>query len=77
MKRLELKFVGIDGWNRPVFVSPVKNYYGSIEILFSRDATKEEVLKMVEGTELEYFGSKFGCEPMGGTIPADVQIEFI
>lgn len=62
----QIKFKGIDGWNRPVFKSlKFKNFFGSLDKLFSDDATEEEVLKTVGVDDLCFFGNTFGCEPMG------------
>lgn len=69
-EQIRLKFVGIDYWNRPVFKVPDKReYYGSVDILFSEGATEAEVLKKVDTYNLCYFGNSFGCEPMGSEIP--------
>jgi len=67
MKRIEeIKFYGIDCWNRPIFKSTkYKNFYGSTEILFGIDATEKEVLDKVTENDLSFFGNKFQCEPMG------------
>lgn len=64
-KTKEVKYVGIDGWNRPIFRAAKSEFYGATDILFDRDATEEEVLARVTEADLTYFGSKFGCEPMG------------
>jgi len=68
--QVRLKFVGIDNWNRPIWRAPdQKAYYGSVNELFSYGATEQEVLKKVDTFELCYFGTHFGCEPMGTGIP--------
>jgi len=62
----EVKFKGIDRFNRPVFKALDKpEYYGSVHILFSFDATEYDVLSKVNDEDLCYFGSRFDCEPYG------------
>lgn len=76
---LKLKFKGIDDWNRPVFKDiEKKQYYGSTDILFSYNATEKEVMEEVNRKEqLTWFGSSFGCEPMGCRIKEEVKVEFV
>jgi len=64
----QVRFFGIDSFNRPVFRSleHPNNYFGSTTHLFCQDATEKQVLMTVSEAELEFFGNKFGCEPMGG-----------
>lgn len=67
---VEIKFVGIDSFNRPIFISKNKEYYGCLDKLFGYDATEREVLEKVnEKTDIYWFGSKFDCEPMGDPAP--------
>ncbi len=76
---ITLKFVGVDSWNRPVFKDiNTKYYYGSTNKLFSYEAEKAKVVKYFKQhpEELEYFGSHFDCEPMGG-LNEGVKFEFI
>jgi hypothetical protein len=68
--QIRLKWVGVDNWNRPVWKAPDKReYYGSVNQLFSYEDTEETVLKKVSTYELCYFGNHFGCEPMGTPVP--------
>lgn len=62
-----IKFVGIDYWNRPVFKSLDKRmqFYGSVHKLFPAGATETEVLEKVTEKDLCFFGNKFNCEPWG------------
>ena len=70
VKQTRLIFVGIDGWNRPVWKAPdQKAYFGSVNELFDYNDTEETVLKKVDTYDLCYFGDSFGCEPMGSSIP--------
>lgn len=70
-KVIKLAFVGIDNWNRPVYKNiDRKEYYGSVDCLYSCEP-KESVKEINDFfrkniKELEYFGTSFGCEPMGG-----------
>ena len=53
---LILKFRGIDDYNRPVFVDKEnKNFYGSVERLFSGGETFENVIKQLEPSDLVFF----------------------
>lgn len=65
---IELKFEGIDDWNRPIFKSKNNERYGDVCNLFSWDATFEQVIEKVTIHDICYFGKKFGCEPMGTAI---------
>jgi hypothetical protein len=67
-EKKELKFEGIDHFNRPVFKDQQNYRYGSVCSLFSFDATYEEVIKKITVFHLCYFGTHFGCEPHGGMI---------
>jgi hypothetical protein len=69
-EKVKLVFKGIDNWNRPVWKDPEESiFFGSVDELFSWGATEEEVLKKVDIYNLCYFGTKFGCEPMGTDVP--------
>ncbi len=68
MAKLEVKFKGIDSWNRPIFVDKLKNHYGSTDKLFSYTDTEEFVLEQVTEKDLTFFGRKFDCEPMGDPV---------
>ena len=72
---LIIKFRGIDDYNRPVFVDKEnKNFYGSVNRLFSRGETFENVKKKLEPSDLVFFGHKFNCEPEGGKIRENINI---
>lgn len=66
-KKEQVQFYGIDSFGRPVFRSLKfkKNFFGSTDILFDDEATEEEVLAKIKAEDLLFFGSYFGCEPMG------------
>lgn len=66
----DLKFKGIDDWNRPVFKDIDSSlYFGSTERLYGYDEFMKEGLQFFKENPqlLEYFGSSFNCEPHGGT----------
>lgn len=65
----DIKFKGIDDWNRPVFKDVDSNlYFGDVNKLFDWSTPKEEVIKWYKEDNggLEYFGQSFDCEPYGG-----------
>jgi hypothetical protein len=69
---LEIKFRGIDDWNRPVYQVAGEKYkslhFGSTNTLFEWKDTAETVDAYFKDhmDELEYFGGEFNCEPLGG-----------
>jgi len=75
---IKIKFKGIDSWNRSVFVGQEperykSSYFGSVDTLFpdktiAPNNTVEEIVSYFKENvkELQYFGQKFDCEPMGG-----------
>lgn len=69
---LEIKFRGIDDWNRPVYKVAGDKYkslhFGSTNTLFKYEDTVEKVNEYFKDhiSELEYFGTNFNCEPHGG-----------
>lgn len=67
--KVEVKFVGIDSWNRPVFKQvDDKKYFGSTCNLYGY-GEEEKCIEFYSNNEnlnsLVYFGSSFDCEPMG------------
>ncbi len=69
VKHFDIKFRGIDSWNRPVYKVVDKNiYFGSVNMLFNYDAGVTEVNEYFRNNleDLEFFGDHFGCEPHGG-----------
>ena len=80
---LQLKFRGIDDWNRPVFKSANDRYkslhFGSVTTLFNYDDSSEKVTEYFKNhlDELEYFGDHFGCEPHGGMPFKGLEFELI
>lgn len=62
---VQLKFEGIDSFNRAIFVSPKGKRYGDFRTMFPTNATKEDVQGRIHKEEIVYFGEYFGCEPQG------------
>lgn len=65
----DLKFEGIDDWNRPVFKDVDSGIrFGSVEKLYGYSEFKETGLQYFKDNPqmLEYFGQSFNCEPHGG-----------
>lgn len=83
MKEYDIKFKGIDDWNRPVYeVVGLKAYIGDVENLFDWDATKEQVDKFfMYGTNIKnlvIFGSRFNeGDPLGAPIKDDIKLNII
>jgi len=68
---MDIKFEGIDDWNRPVFKATNHNCrFGSTCTLFNWDEPEEKVVEYFKNhiNELEYFGCSFNCEPHGGNL---------
>jgi len=62
----DIVFEGIDRFNRPIFKAKEhRDRYGSTEKLFDYGASEDEVLDVIDENDLCFFGSSFGCEPMG------------
>ena len=74
-KTVNVKFVGIDSWNRPVFKDDLGNYYGSVDKLFDYLDTEETVLSSITEKDLTFFGRSFDCEPMGNAVTDKLKIE--
>jgi len=76
---VNIKFVGVDDWNRPIFKSTTsKDYYGSVAKLFDFDSDPQCVIAYFKDhmDELEFFGTSFGCEPMGG-LSANIELNIV
>jgi hypothetical protein len=80
-KTINIMFVGIDSWNRPVFKhTKYSFYFGSVAILFpdkekAPNNTPGEISEFFRKNigELEYFGEHFDCEPHGG-LPKHIKL---
>lgn len=80
IKTINLKFKGIDDFHRPVWKVVDQNaYYGSTSTLIGGNdkefSTVKKINEFFRNNEklIEYFGSKFNCEPYGGR---DANIKF-
>ena len=71
-----VNYVGIDQWNRPIFKEIRRNnYYGATNVLFARDTDRCEVLRTIRSNvDLTFFGSSFGCEPLGTPVTENIVI---
>ena len=73
-----IEFVGIDDWNRPIFKNTdSKHYYGSTMILFPYETSVKEVLETITIKDLTYFGTSFGCEPLGSPLRDDIDFQIV
>lgn len=67
-KIIDIKFRGIDDFNRPVYKDIKSNtYFGSTEKLFYLSTPTKEINDYFSENmdKLEFFGLKFNCEPIG------------
>ena len=79
---IDIKFRGIDDWNRPVFKSTMSNiYFGDVNKLWvykelgeNNDIINTYYKQHIE--ELEFFGTSFNCEPHGG-LPSHYKLNII
>lgn len=74
---LEIKFKGIDSWNRPIYKVIDKNVYlGSVCTLFDYSIDKSEIDNYFKDnlSELCIFGDTFDCEPLGTDIKKDINL---
>ena len=71
LNKRQLKYEGIDDWNRPVFKDHNNNRFGNTDLLFDWKATFEDVDLIISEKHIVYFGDTFGCEPMGTLINPD------
>lgn len=68
----DLKFIGIDDFYRPVFKDVDSTlYFGDVNKLWNYAGSGEKYNKLINYykenlNQLEYFGDKFNCEPVGG-----------
>ena len=70
-KILQLKFVGIDDFNRPIFKDiEKKKFYGSTEKLYCFNDDEKKIISEINKNIylLSYFGTSFNCEPLGRPI---------
>ena len=76
--KIELEYVYIDRWNRPIFKVKGKNAYVScLDKLFSWGARKEEVLKVINKDDLTCHGTDPEDEPMGTPLKRELKIVFV
>lgn len=77
-----LKFTGIDDWNRPIFTDIDSNvYFGDVNKLWvfqELGVNNENVNKYYKDNpdNLEFFGYDFNCEPHGG-LPSNFKLNII
>lgn len=64
----ELKFEGIDWWNRPVFKDKFGYRFGSVDCLYTANDSVDKIIDDLSDGGIVYFGSSFGCEPDGTRI---------
>jgi len=80
---IEIKFRGIDDWNRPVYKVVGDKFktlhFGSVNTLFDYETTAETVNEYFKDhtDELEFFGEHFNCEPHGGRLFKGLELKII
>lgn len=61
----ELKYYGINKWNRPVFKEiGNKKYFGAFSLLFNYNESDNEILRCTKIQDLCYFGTRFDNKPI-------------
>lgn len=69
----QIRFVGVDEWNRPTFKETDGNrYYCDVEHLFNYGATEPEIKAQADKLTPIFKGYTFNAEPQGD--PCEVQI---
>ena len=71
--KLRLRFVGLDGWDRPVFKddSITNMFFGDVDHIFKPSDSKEKIFEYYRERRLNldriltYFGKAFRCEAWG------------
>lgn len=82
MENIQIKFRGIDDWNRPVFkcIDPRYKslYFGDVNKLWDWNENTDVVTNYYKEhvDALEYFGDSFNCEPHGG-LDSRIKLEII
>ena len=83
IKIMDIKFKGIDDWNRPVYkVVDLNVYIGDVDKLFDWDSTKEEVDTYYNTADnincFVIFGSTFNRhDPLGTNIKKEIKLNII
>ena len=83
MKKLKIRYIRIDSWNRPVFRAIDKQmYFGSVNFLFRNEDEPQKIEEFFEKNidNLVYFGSHYNCEPLGlhpSELKEPVQLEIV
>ena len=67
----QLKFIGIDFWNRAQFKDENGFYFGNVDILFDYNTPGEVVLEKLTEDMICYFGDEPDCDPDGRKIKPD------
>ncbi len=78
--QLDLEFVTVDDWNRPIFKSLDYNVYiASLDTLFewsdSSDVIKEHFREHPD--KLTIFGSSYDCDPLGAPIGTKFKVNIL
>jgi len=71
--RVELKFIGIDFWNRAQFIDQKGNYFGNVNMLFDygisfETLTDPDEVQSLSEEDIVYFGREPDCDPDGTLI---------
>ena len=71
---IDIVFIAVDEWNRPVFKDAYGNFYGSLDKLFDYYTCEEQILQEVKATDICYFGRTFDGDPWGGVPKEEIVI---
>lgn len=59
----QLKYVGLDNFNRPVFKDKSAHFYGSVDVLFSSETSPEKIINALSPHNICYFGKNLIVNP--------------
>lgn len=80
--KLDIKFVCIDEWNRPIFKAVEKQVYLSdVDNLFDYGTTEKQIKEFYEGKDLHenltIHGSVIDCDPLGTRVSKKFYINIV
>lgn len=80
MININIKFVGIDYWNRAIYkIENINVFIGNVNKLFDLNSNKNKVDSYCKMhlNQFIIFGNKFDCEPLGTPIKNNIILKII